>query len=138
LVDELGAYVFDSRLNSNLMEFSENLPLKLPVPYVTFYWSNSTNKLRVDKPASTYDRFGCLVACACLYVGLIRSNPDVRTGDLSGTWGSRTDPVDSPSRVNKKIVCEWRSVLEISNHYQVLQSLTIRRRATHTDGSDVA
>jgi hypothetical protein len=37
LVGVLGAYVFDSRLNSSLIELSENLPMKLPDPYETDY-----------------------------------------------------------------------------------------------------
>ena len=31
-IEEQFAYVFDNQLNSSLMEFSENLPLKLPDP----------------------------------------------------------------------------------------------------------
>jgi hypothetical protein len=37
LVDVLGAYDFDSRLNSSLMELSGNLPPKKPDPYTINY-----------------------------------------------------------------------------------------------------
>ena len=65
----------------------------------------------------TYHRVGCLLACACLNVGFIRSNPDVRTvkNHLSRSGESLTEPAGSPSRVNDKVVCECRSLLEIPN-----------------------
>jgi hypothetical protein len=82
LIDELNAYVFDSQLNSCLIEpeLGENLPLKLPGPYETNYRSNDSTKqiTREDKLELTHHRVGCLLTCACLHVRFSSSNPCVR------------------------------------------------------------
>ena len=58
LVDELGAYVFDSRLNSRLIEpeLGENLPLKLPNPYETNYRLDDSTKQTRERAHSPQSR----------------------------------------------------------------------------------
>lgn len=76
---------------------------------------------------STYHRVGCLLACACFYVGFIRSKPGVRAMKIYLSRPRGATDICSPSRVNLKVVCEWRSLLEPAtkccNHLQLVGGL---------------
>ena len=57
------------------------------------------------------------MTCACLYIGCTSSNPGIRAV-MDHTYEPYMGTVQtrSPSRVNDEAVCEWKSLLEISDH----------------------
>ena len=103
------------------------------------WFDDSKQKACEDKSSPTYHQVFRLMACTCLLIGYISSNPSVRAIEKSfwAVHGGAAHFLPHLPESRRRLSVKKEPVLISSSVTKCKKSLTTRRWFTHTDGNGV-